>query len=565
MLKTPAGTQTVDAQFADVERRGASLQRSGWTDWSDDAFGQRRDILIDAQRLADKRGVEQTAEASARLDATLYRRDLQLRIEAIDFRLHAFPVNQLLGVPNQTSDGMRIPFHLMNRRPLETLADATEYIELVAASEDHLRQMAGALRVGLRRGILPPPQAVIGAQTALRDILRGSPVTTDGETHSIHQDFMARAARIPGLSPATLRECEQRLVAALSGPFRRGYLQIEEVLGKMARAGRSTFGVCDLPDGEAYYDHCLRLWSGTSEDADHIHRLGLTEIERLSEEIRSLQAAGPALQSFAALAERWRADPDYCYPDTPDGAAAYLARVRTLSSAVFARLDQVTSWRPAAPLQIDPVEPSRQSSSLYAEFYPAVAGRPSLYLINTGDMTRLPRSELAALAFHESVPGHHLQICTTQERSDLAQFRRRPFQYESYCEGWAMYSEQLGCELLADLLSTSDRLGCLTRRLWMAARMVIDTGIHARRWTRQQALDFYAAHTFAPRTMIAQEVDRLSVWPGQAVSYHRGYLAFNGLRTAPQRGNLGLRALHDRVFQLGPMPVGMLQQEVFND
>ena len=564
MLKTPPGTHSVDRLFADVERRCASLQPGGWTDWSDDAFGRRRDILTDAQTLVSGRCAETTADASARLDAALCRHELQLRIEAIDFRVHAFPVNQLLGVPNQTSDGLRIPFHLMNRRTLETPADATEYIELIAASEDHLRQMADALRTGLRRGILPPSSAVVGAQTALRDLLRGSPVTTDGETHPIHQDFMARGARIPGLSPATLRECEQRLVAALSGPFRRGYLQIEEVLGEMARAGRSTFGVCDLPDGEAYYDHCLRLWSGTAEDADQIHRLGLTEIERLSEEIRSLHATAPASQSFAELADRWRADPDYCYPDTPDGAAAYLTRVRTLSSAVFARLDQVTSWRPVALLQIDPVEPSRQSSSLYAEFYPAVAGKPSLYLINTGDMTRLPRAELAALAFHESVPGHHLQICATQERSDLAQFRRRPFQYESYCEGWAMYSEQLGCELLADLLSTSDRLGCLTRRLWMAARMVIDTGIHARRWTREQAVAFYAAHTFAPRSMIAQEVDRLSVWPGQAVSYHRGYLAFNGLRTAPQRGDLELRALHDRVFQLGPMPVGMLQQQLFN-
>ena len=564
MLKIPLSTHTVDELFADVELRCASLQRTGWTDWSDDAFGQRRCILAEAEKLAPNHCGATTADASVRLNATLYRRELQLRIEAIDFRLHAFPVNQLLGVPNQTSDGLRIPFHLMNRRPLEALADAEDYIALVAASEHHLQQMADALRVGLRRGILPPPQAVVGAQTVLRDILRGNPVTSHGDTHPIHQDFMTRAARIPGIAPAKLRECEQRLVAAVNGPLRRGYLRIEEVLGEMSRTGRSTFGVCDLPDGEAYYDHCLRLWSGTSEDADHIHRLGLMEIERLSEEIRSLHTGAPTLKSFAELADHLRADPDYCYPNTPEGAAAYLARVRTLSSAVFARLDQVTSWRPAASLQIDPVEPSRQSSSLYAEFYPALAGKPSLYLINTGDMTRLPRSELAALAFHESVPGHHLQICTTQERSDLALFRRRPFQYESYCEGWAVYSEQLGCELLEDLLSTSDRLGCLTRRLWMAARMVIDTGIHARRWTRKHAVDFYAANTFAPRTMIEQEVDRLSVWPGQAVSYYRGYLAFNGLRTAPQRGNLGLRALHDRVFQLGPVPIGMLPQALFN-
>jgi uncharacterized protein (DUF885 family) len=565
VLKAPTAAQTVDAQFADVERRCAAMQRGGWTDWFDDAFGRRRDILIEAQRLAARLGGEQRVNAALRLDSALFRHELQLGIEAIDFRLHAFPVNQLLGVPKQTSDGLRIPFHLTNRRPLQTRADAEEYIELVAASEPHLRQLADALRVGLRRGIVPPQQAVVGARTALRDIARGSPVTTDTASHPIHQDFMTRAAAIPGLTPAQLRNCEQRLVTALAGPLRRGYQAIEQVLDEMLGTGRATFGVSDLPDGEAYYEHCLKLWSGTAEDADHIHRLGLAEIERLGEEIRSLYPGTPARETFAELANRLRADPEYCYPGTPDGEAAYLARVRALTGAVFERLDQVTTWHPAAPLLIDVVEPSRQSSSLYVEFYPAVAGRPSLYLVNTVDMTRLPRSQLAALAFHESVPGHHLQICTAQERTDLAHFRRRPFQYESYCEGWAMYSEQVGCELLEDLLGVSERLGCTTRRLWMAARLVVDTGIHARRWTRGQAVDFYAAHTFAPRSMIAQEVDRLAVWPGQAVSYHRGYLAFSGLRTAPGRGNLGLRALHDRVFQLGPVPISILQQEVFDD
>jgi uncharacterized protein (DUF885 family) len=176
-------------------------------------------------------------------------------------------------------------------------------------------------------------------------------------------------------------------------------------------------------------------------------------------------------------------------------------------------------------------------------------------------MGRLPKSELAALTFHEGVPGHHLQICTAQERSDLASFRRRAFLYESYCEGWAMYAEQLGCELLADVLTPAEQLGCLTRRLWMAARIAVDTGIHARRWTRLQAIRFFETHTFASRPMIEQEVDRISVWPAQATAYHVGYLAFSRLRAArlgTNRSDAAARSFHDRLFRAGPVPAGML-------
>jgi uncharacterized protein (DUF885 family) len=176
-------------------------------------------------------------------------------------------------------------------------------------------------------------------------------------------------------------------------------------------------------------------------------------------------------------------------------------------------------------------------------------------------MRRLPKSELAALTFHESVPGHHLQLCTTQERTDLAAFRRQPFLYESYCEGWAMYSEQLGCELLHDILSPAEQLGCLTRRLWMATRVAADTGIHALRWSRDDAISFFQSNSFASLPMIEQEVDRLSVWPGQATAYHVGYLAFSRLRDATcgtSRDPQSMRGFHDRLFQFGPVPVEML-------
>lgn len=481
------------------------------------------------------------------LDATLLAREQRLDLETIHYRLHAFPLNQLMGVPNQTSGGMRIPFFLTTQHPLASLHDVEAIIELVLASEAHLQQMAAAVTEGARRGITLPREAIKATKSVVRDSLVGIPVTASAP-HPIYARFAAWAAGADAPA-AAVRKAGGQLASALAGPFYRGYQAIDAALDEMLEHGRSTFGVWDLPDGAAFYQHCLERWAGVTDSAESLHSLGLHEIERLRDEIGPLPAGASA-----------------CYPNTPRGAADYIARAQALTARVYERLGSITSMRPRAALEIRAVEPSRQSGALYAEFYPASADgkQPSLYYINGGDMGRLPKAELAALTFHEGMPGHHLQLCTTQERCELAAFRRRPFLYESYCEGWAMYAEQLGCELLADVLSPFEQLGCVTRRLWMAARIAADTGIHALRWSRTEAIEFFRTNTFAPPQMIEQEVDRLAVWPAQATAYHVGYLAFSRLRQT-QAGTRSLSALHDRLFEIGPVPVEMLAQAISNN
>lgn len=555
----------IDALYADCQRAlGADTAVHGWTDWSAAAFDRRRGIVRDTLRRLDLLCAETRLDGQECLDAMLLARELRLDLESIDYRLHAFPVNQLMGVPNQTTDGLRIPFFLTTRHPLESIEDAQAIIELVVQSEGHLRQLAAALREGTSRGITPPQEAVRATKIVIHDSLRGIPVAAASEAHPIYRRFSSWASGATGASPGALRHAGERLAAALAGPFRRGYEAIDAALDEMLARGRTSFGVWDLPDGAAFYRHSLERWSGTAESADSLHRMGLAEIARLKDEIRPLLGDTDQNANLPDIADRLRGDVEACYPNTPAGAAAYIARAQSIAGMVFERLGRITTWRPRSGLDIRAVEPARQSGALYAEFYPATPdGRqPSLYTLNTGDMSRLPKSELAALTFHESVPGHHLQICTTQERTDLSLFRRRPFLYESYCEGWAMYSEQLGSELLADVLSPTERLGCLTRRLWMAARVAVDTGVHALRWSRADAIRFFRDNTFAPLPMIEQEVDRLSVWPAQATAYHVGYLAFSGLRDVclgADRDSRSTTDFHDRLFQLGPVPAGMLK------
>ena len=540
----------IDALYAGHQRALGGVNR-GWTDWSAAAFDQRGLAISNTLERLELSGAAAGPDAQARLDAMLLARELRLEREAIDYRLHAFPVNQLMGVPNQTTDGLRIPFFLTTQHPLETIEDAEALIELVVQSEGHLRQMAAALRDGARLGITPPREALLATRRVIHDSVRGIPVTAARGPHPIYERFARWASGFQGPAAAALPDATERLAAALAGPLLLGYAAIDGAVDEMLARGRASFGVWDLPDGPAFYQHCLERWSGTSTAADDLHQLGLDEIGRIQGEIRARLPDRDRNANLRDVAERMRRDIDACYPTTAAGVAAYIERARELTRLVVERLDQITSWRPRAALEIRAVEAARQSGSLYAEFYPGAADgtRPSVYYINGGDMTRLPRSELAALTFHESMPGHHLQICATQERDDLASFRRRPFLYESYAEGWAMYAEQLGCELLADELSPQEQLGCLTRRLWMAARLAVDTGIHVRRWTRAEAVRFFAANTFAPPGMIEQEVDRLSVWPAQATAYHVGYLAFRRLRDERVGASGGI----DRVAQL-PRP-----------
>jgi uncharacterized protein (DUF885 family) len=537
---------TLDELYADhLHATGASANRRRWSDWSDAGFERRCAAIRETQRRLKS---SRPAETGTSLDATLFARELRLDLETIHYRLHAFPLNQLMGVPNQTTDGMRIPFFLTTQHPLTSLRDVEAIIERVIESEAHLRQMAEAVTEGAKRGITLPAEAVKATRKVMRDSLIGIPVTTAAQ-HPIYARFARWAAGSVDVPASEMRRAGEQLAAALAGPFRRGYQAIDTALDTMLLHGKPSFGVWDLPDGAAFYQHCLERWAGVTEPAHVLHQLGLDEISRIRGEIGSLPS-----------------DAKDCYPDTPQGAADYIARARTLTETVFERLSSITRWRPRAALEIRAVEPSRQSGALYAEFYPASADgkQPSLYYINGGNMGRLPKSELAALTFHEGVPGHHLQLCTTQERGDLAAFRRRPFLYESYCEGWAMYAEQLGCELLADVLSPSEQLGCLTRRLWMAARVAVDTGIHALRWSRDEAIEFFRKNTFAPPQMIEQEVDRLSVWPAQATAYHVGYLAFSRLRQA-HAGTRSLSAFHDRLLEVGPVPVEMLGQVISNN
>ncbi len=545
---------TIDSLHSQHERALSAAAGGYWTDWSDEAFERRREVIHDTQRRLKVLSAEDPS-----LDAQLLARELRLDLQAIDYRLHAFPVNQLMGVPNQIADGMRIPFFLTTRHPLASMEDVDALIGLVEHSESHLRQMAAAVHKGARSGITLPREAIAATKLVIRDSLRGIPVGCAPFPHPLHQCFAEWAAGATRTSAAEVRAAGDRLAAALAGPLRRGYEAIDGALDEMLAGGRASFGVWDLPDGEAFYQHCLERWSGSTAAADSLHELGLAEIERIVREIRPLLDPGIRDLDPAELGERMRCEADACYVNTAAGATAYIERARLLIDMVSNRMEQITTWRPRAALEIRAVEAARQSGALYAEFYPATIDgqQPSLYYVNGGDMSRLPKAELAALTFHEGVPGHHLQLCTTQERSDLAAFRRRPFLYESYCEGWAMYSEQLGCELLADVLSPAEQRGCLTRRLWMAARLCVDTGIHALRWSRDEAMHFFRANTFAPPHMIEQEVDRLSVWPGQATAYHAGYLAFSALRQESRRDQ-SQSDFHDRLFRLGPVPAGML-------
>jgi len=536
----------------------------GLTQWDgvDDAARGQRDVAL-AQALSLD---APAGDVRAALWQQAWRTVVSQRKDANRWFLHAYPINPMLGVPNQTGGGLRVPFFLCNVQPLRGRADALAFVERLRASGAHLKALARELERGAAEGIALPQPCLAATRQAVLDQLRGCPIDATGEPHPILARLCQAAAGRPDLSEAQLDVLVDQASRALRDEFAPGMHALLRALDTMALHAPAQPGVWQLPEGEAFYAHALERWAGTSERAAQVHARAHADVLALRERAAALLGAlgfgNGRAQGFAAALDAAAASPSWTFPDSAQGREDYLARCRRLSALAEGRLPSFVGPAPALRLEIRAVEPYRQRSASFGEFYPPAAdgSRPSLYYVNLVDMARVPRSELAALTFHEGVPGHHVQIAGALTNESLPQFLREPFAQEATAEGWAMYAEALGLEMLPDEVDDLDRLGQVTRALFMAARVVVDTGLHALRWPREQAVRYLCEHTAVAPAQIEFEVDRYAVWPGQACAYHEGARAFHELRDQGEREGLGLPQLHGAVLAAGALPPALLGQ-----
>ena len=529
-----------------------------WNDRSDDfATEQVGKSEADLARLRAAFDYE-SLSAPDKLSYDLFVFGVERAIRNHEFRRHFYVVDQFNG---QFTDLLTV---LQNNHPVAGIADAEDYLSRVEGLEAVFEGMVGRLQDRAERGVIPPAFAFPAMITDASRINSGAPIDDSAEDNALYADFKAKLAALD-ISEAQNAALMARADAAFRGSFKNAYDKLIAELRHQQTLQTENLGVWSLPDGEAFYENRVRHHTTLDLTADEIHQIGLEDVARIHTEMDEIkQAVGfdGSLQEFFAFV---RADPNNFYEDSDAGRDAFLAEAEQLTADIFAVADQYFNQLPEAGLEVRRVEPWRENSTSIA-FYdsPSQDGsRPGIYYANLADMTNVQKYVFTAITYHEGVPGHHVQIALAQEMEGLPMFRKFGG-YGAYTEGWALYAERLAREMGFYQDPMRD-FGRLQDEIWRSVRLVVDTGIHAKQWTRQQAIDYFTETTPISAGDIVTEVERYFVNPGQALSYKMGMTQILVLRDKAQAAlgdRFDIRDFHDAVIGAGALPLPILELQV---
>jgi uncharacterized protein (DUF885 family) len=438
--------------------------------------------------------------------------------------------------------------------PLATVKDYENYISRLRAWPRFVREEIGLMRRGIQRGMTIPKATLTGYEGTIAGHV------VDDPAKSV---FWAPFEKFPALIPEKERERLRRegRPAVVDGAV-AGYREFLDFFRKeYLPNARATLAAMALPNGRAYYAQQIRQYTTLDLTPEEIHKIGLAEVDRIGKEMRAVIQQVGFQGDFAAFLQFLRTDPRF-YVKTPE---ELLERAAWIAKRIDGKLPSEFKTLPRLPYTVQPVPPElapKYTSGRYVEA-PQGSIQPGIYWVNTYKLESRPLYNLEALTLHEAVPGHHLQISLNRELENLPEFRR--FTYTSaFGEGWGLYSEWLGKEM-GFYTDPYSNFGRLTYEMWRACRLVVDTGIHAMGWTRQQAIDYLATRTALPLHEVETEVDRYISWPGQALAYKLGELKIKELRRRAEK-ELGerfdVRAFHDTVLGSGAVPLNVLEQNV---
>lgn len=462
---------------------------------------------------------------------------------------------------------LTLPSFLAERQPVQTPQDAEDYLarlgEVAAALDQETQRARDDAALGVR-----PPQFIMDETVSLLE----STLSLSPQAQPYFTDFSAKLTALAQAErdPARRQEIEQRNLRYLARAeqiIRDSIIPAHQRAALFLRGDRQNAvdvaGVSHLPQGQDYYLAALHIETTTSLTPDQIHEIGLARVTELSRELDvALRRVGLTQGTVGQRLSQMTADPRYQYPATDEGRAELMRDVQTRISAVLQRAPQWFGRLPTARLEVRRVPVLAEASQPGAYYSPpSLDGRqPGIYYINLRDLAEMTRIDLPTQDFHEAVPGHHFQIALAQEQTGMPLLRRL-MSFNAYSEGWALYAEQLADENGFYDGDPVGRIGYLRWQLWRAARLVVDTGLHAKNWDRQQAIDYLVATTGDAPGVIATEVDRYVTWPGQACGYELGRREIARLREMA-RNELGpdfdLRGFHDTVLLHGEVPLESL-------
>ncbi len=477
----------------------------------------------------------------------MFQRQLDESIEGYALGDYQMPINADSGFHSGFS---RLPQEM----PLTTVKEYENYISRLRQWPRYVHEEIELMRMGIKRGFTVPRATLTGYDKTM------SAHVVDDVTKSVFwRPFEKFPPTIPADARDRLREEGRKAIMEAAVPGYRDLLNFFD--NEYLPNTRTTLGAYDLPNGRAYYQFKIREYTTTDLTPEQIHEIGLKEVERISAEMNAVMKETGFQGDMPAFLHFLRTDPQF-YAKTP---YELLARASYIAKKIDGKLPSLFGKLPRLPYTVEPVPADIAPKYTSGRYVGAPEGstKPGIYWVNTYGLEGRPLYNLEALTLHEAVPGHHLQISLSREIQDVPNFRR--FTYISaFGEGWGLYCEWLGQEAgIYD--SPYSNFGRLGYEMWRACRLVVDTGIHAKGWTRQQAIDYMAARTSLPLHEVETEVDRYISWPAQALSYKLGELKIKELRKRAE-GALGthfdVRAFHDTVLGSGAVPLDVLETNV---
>lgn len=528
-----------------------------WDDVSDAAT--QAEIYKITARLAQSKTFD-TSQLSAQeqLSLQIFQQDIERQLANDEFRHHVYIMHQFRAAHTF------IPSFLINIHRINDISDADAYIQRLHGVSTMFDQVIDQLRIREKLGVFPPKWAYDQMIQASNNVISGNPFTQSENDSTILADFTQKLGAL-GLSQAEQASYLSKANTALNKSVKPAYEKLIAELMKQRLLSPEGDGVWRLPDGDKWYQNRLEWFTTTDLNAEQVHQIGVENVERIHAQMREIMAQVNFEGTLSEFFTFMRTDPQFYYPDSDQGRADYMADAKAYIDKMEAKIPEYFGLTPKAPMVVKRVEAFREQSAGKA-FYqsPAVDGsRPGIYYANLFDMMAMPTYQMEALAYHEGIPGHHMQRAITQELEGIPDFQKYA-SFTAYTEGWGLYTEELGKDMGFYADPYSD-FGRLAMELWRACRLVVDTGLHAKQWSREKAIDYLVENTPNAKYDAVKAIERYIAMPGQATAYMIGKLKIMELRDKARNAlgeDFDIRSFHDEVLKDGPVPLSLLEAKI---
>ena len=528
-----------------------------WDDMSDAAAQAEIDNIT--LRIAQAKQFDTSQlNAQEQLSLEIYQQDIQRQLANDAFRHHTYVMHQFRAAHTF------VPSFLINIHSISELSDADAYIQRLHGVKSMFNQVIDQLRIREKLGVYPPKWAYDQMIQASHNVISGTPFTESATDSTIYTDFTQKITAL-GLSNAEQASYMSKLNTALTQSVQPAYEKLIAELMKQRLLSTEGDGVWRLPEGDKWYQNRLEWFTTTTLNAEEVHQIGIENVERIHTDMRGIMQQVNFTGTLPEFFEFMRTDPQFYYPDSEQGREDYMADAKAYIDTMEAKIPEYFGLTPEARMVVKRVEAFREKSAGKA-FYqsPAIDGsRPGIYYANLYDMSAMPTYQMEALAYHEGIPGHHMQRAITQELKGIPDFQKYA-SFTAYTEGWGLYTEELGKDMGFYQDPYSD-FGRLAMELWRACRLVVDTGLHANRWSREEAIEYLVDNTPNARYDAVKAIERYIAMPGQATAYMIGKLKIMDLRDKARTAlgdKFDIRGFHDEVLKDGPLPLSLLESKI---